>query len=861
MMKRTIEQVGEEREKEVSRKRASSVVVGITKSISACKRCRTKKIKCDHEFPSCKKCSRANKPCVSLDPATGRDVPRSYVIFLEDRLTAITNKLRECGVDPEKVRGNIPTTSEDEPCDIGLYEERLRNEHQIPYDNLLSAYSIDKGTSMPQSSGTPDDKETQANDNTSRTSRSVVMRSTEFDESNKNISDIGSLKNNASNSYLGDSSGIPFAKLVFTAVNFRPDSVEDESDEEIKQRESQYADYSNAESTTAFESLWLPPRKIAENFISRYFIDSNSQLPVLHREYFLKKYFEPIYGPWDPLVSLASDHTKINAFFKLPRSTEEEQEEEQAEEPWYDLWKRRYDKEENITLPDKYQIPYFFLNMVFAIGESTQVLRSDTLRVVSFKRRALQFSKAVNLSSNRLESLAGTILIAIYSLMRPNVPGVWYTMGSALRLTVDLGLHAEKLNKNYDPFTREIRRRLFWSVYSLDRQICSIFGRPLGIPEENITTSYPSVLDDTLITTNSNDDIVDYSRVKSSMASPKVVALAIFKVRRLQSNIIQVLYAPNGEVPRKFSNLDSWRYEMHMSLDKWFRNEVPKTYKKMNSKFNTEFFALNYWFTKSMLYGLSPKILTLDDYAFDVVYDSTRGSIDVFYSLCHNSRINYTWVTVHTLFMASMTYLYSIYYSNRGIRDGKKMAESYVSKFLYVLKSLIGTCEAAKNCYNICKVLSAAMIKLRFNENNMAEESISHYPQAVSSNSPPIDVLEGTLDMQKIESDSFNVPLDQFFNELEKVTPQSDPESTKSKTSEHSFPQSANAGYYSLEVNGNPNTGKDNSVHSRDAQRTMDMVNQITTDSIWNEFFNKANNGNGFTLGDDGLNKDVDDFL
>lgn len=848
-MKRAIK---EECEEEVSRKRPSSVVVGITKSISACKRCRTKKIKCDHEFPSCKRCARANKPCVSLDPATGRDVPRSYVIFLEDRLTAMMDKLKECGVDPGRVQGNIPMTSEDNPCDVQLYEERLRNEHQVPYDNLLAAYLINKGTSMRKGVGAADDEESSAHGGGSRplSLSGVASRSAELDESNKSITALGSIKNNASNSYLGDSSGIPFAKLVFTAVNFRPDSVDEESDEEIKQKESRYMDYADAETTTSFESLWLPPRETAQRFISQYFVDSNSQLPVLHREYFLKKYFEPIYGVWDPSISLASDHTKLNTSFKLPRNCEHIQD----DEPWYDSWKRSYDGGKNISLPEKYQIPYFFLNLLFAIGESTQVLRSDTLRVVSFKRRALQFSKALYSSSDRLEALAGIILVAVYSLMRPNIPGVWYTMGSALRLTVDLGLHAEKLNRNYDPFTRELRRRLFWCVYSLDRQICSYFGRPFGIPEENITTRYPSMLDDALITTT-NDHILDYSKVTSSMASPKVVALAMFKVRRLQAGIVQVLYAPNGEIPRKFPDLESWRFEMHVLLDNWFRKEVPKTYKKMNSRFNTEFFNLNYWLTKSLLYGLSPKILSLDDYAFDVVYNSTRGTIDVFYKLCHNSKINYTWVAVHNLFMAGMTYLYTIYYSDKGIRDGRNMAENYVSKLLHVLRNLIGTCEAAKSCYKICKVLSAPMIKLRFDGDNVEENTTPRYPRVMSSNPSPVDSLEGTLDMPKIKPGSFDVPLDQFFDELEKVTLQSDSESARSKFSNNNSPQISDIDYPSLETRGGPSTGEDRLAYDKDGQRVIDMVAQVTTDSIWNEFFTGTSNNEGFDIGKDGLGK------
>lgn len=166
--------------------------------------------------------------------------------------------------------------------------------------------------------------------------------------------------------------------------------------------------------------------------------------------------------------------------------------------------------------------------------------------------------------------------MVIYSIMRPNVPGVWYTMGSVLRLTVDLGLHSEKINKNYDAFTREIRRRLFWCVYSLDRQICSYFGRPFGIPEESITTRYPSLLDDSFITLT-NREIDDYSDLPSPNPSSKVIALAMYKIRRIQASIVRILYAPGAELPRRFMDLESWRIETYNELERWFQVDVPKT--------------------------------------------------------------------------------------------------------------------------------------------------------------------------------------------------------------------------------------------------------------------------------------------
>ncbi|QLQ81049.1 hypothetical protein HG537_0E04040 [Torulaspora globosa] len=842
-----------------SRKRPSSAVTGITKSISACKRCRLKKIRCDQEFPSCVKCAKAGEPCVSLDPATGRDVPRSYVIFLEDRLTAMMKKLKECGIDPAEIQGNVPATSSDNPINLDLYEETLRQEHEVPHDNVFAAYLINKATSMQRGVSGPSDGDTKTD---ASSTEGIVHQLNELDEPDKSVAALGAMKSNASNSYLGDSSGIPFAKLVFTAVNFRPDLVGDDSDEEIKQRNGRYAEYNASESSGDFDPVWLPSRKVAETLISRYFVESNSQLPVLHREYFLKKYFEPIYGPWDPDLSIASDHTKINSSFKLPKRTSEDRTASDdkhnngkavEQRPWYDvLYYTQKVADSNTEVPEEYHLPYFFLNMVFAIGKSATVLQSDIHEIVAFKRSAMHFSKALYSSADRMEALAGTILIAIYSLMRPNVPGVWYTMGSVLRLTVDLGLHAEKLNKNYDPFTRELRRRLFWCVYSLDRQICIYFGRPFGIPEENVTAQYPSVLDDALITT-SNDDISDYSKVKTSISTPKVIALAMFKIRRIQANIVQVLYAQNGEVPRKFADLESWRSHIHEVLDKWFEKEVPRTHKKMNCKFTTEFFSLNYFFTKCMLYGLSPKNLALSDRDFEIVYDATKGTIETYDILCTKQKINFTWVAVHNIFMAGMTNLYVVYYSDKGLKEGRQAVKERTTAILRVLKELIGSCEAAKSCFTIYKVLSSAVIRLKFDTN----QQHSSKPESREQNSPLIDpnATKATPDSAgvffsdetlrniniKEESLNFDNSLDQFFNELEKVGSVSENESSLGHLSTVNSPNMGIRQDMTAKLNSSSFTP------ARDGQSLIDMISQVTTESIWDELFGKSITNEAFT--------------
>lgn len=128
----------------------------------------------------------------------------------------------------------------------------------------------------------------------------------------------------------------------------------------------------------------------------------------------------------------------------------------------------------------KYRKPLYFLNLVFAVATLANHLRYPIHISESFRLAAMRFSQDVDNSIDPLEHLQGILLYAGYSIMRPTNPGVWYIMGEALRICVDLDLQNElktksKQNFNIDNFTRDKRRRIFWCCYSIDRQICFIW--------------------------------------------------------------------------------------------------------------------------------------------------------------------------------------------------------------------------------------------------------------------------------------------------------------------------------------------------------------------------------------------------
>ena len=63
------------------------------RNVSACNRCRLRKNRCDQRLPSCASCGKAGVACVGYDPITKREIPRSYIFYLEKRVEQLEGLL------------------------------------------------------------------------------------------------------------------------------------------------------------------------------------------------------------------------------------------------------------------------------------------------------------------------------------------------------------------------------------------------------------------------------------------------------------------------------------------------------------------------------------------------------------------------------------------------------------------------------------------------------------------------------------------------------------------------------------------------------------------------------------------------
>ncbi|KAL4798508.1 hypothetical protein BDV19DRAFT_377035 [Aspergillus venezuelensis] len=86
------------------------------------------------------------------------------------------------------------------------------------------------------------------------------------------------------------------------------------------------------------------------------------------------------------------------------------------------------------------------------------------------------------------------LLLIVYSMLSPSGGSTWHLLGLAMKRCVALGLHKEQQGNSPIPEDeRNKRRHLFWSLYYLDRTVCTAMDRPFGIQDEDISVPFPEL--------------------------------------------------------------------------------------------------------------------------------------------------------------------------------------------------------------------------------------------------------------------------------------------------------------------------------------------------------------------------------
>lgn len=119
------------------------------------------------------------------------------------------------------------------------------------------------------------------------------------------------------------------------------------------------------------------------------------------------------------------------------------------------------------------------------------------------------FCTAVALTSEekglpRLESVQARVLQVLYLLQTARMNQAWYVFGSVVPIVSALGLHRRSgrnragasRSPSGDYIISQCRKRTFWVVYTIDKYLAVVFGRPRLYHDDDIDQEYPDPVND-----------------------------------------------------------------------------------------------------------------------------------------------------------------------------------------------------------------------------------------------------------------------------------------------------------------------------------------------------------------------------
>nr|AAG25917.1 putative GAL4-like transcriptional activator [Colletotrichum lindemuthianum] len=261
---------------------------------------------------------------------------------------------------------------------------------------------------------------------------------------------------------------------------------------------------------------------------------------------------------------------------------------------------------------------FWLLYMVLAVGYTAQSKAHDD----NFYRRGLDFvARALPFADNALTpgypaQIQSLLLFTQYAMLDPSHFDSWYLIGFASRAVVDLGFHQDPPRLQVpDKVAFDLRRKMFYCVYALDRTISMIRTRSFSFTDDSVNVEFPSPSgpSTTLITGPQSAD----------------PALLLFQLRRIQSEWYQTLFQANsGPLP----DAASFIWQMCLEMREWNESLPDNLPSGIRELLGLE---LRY----SYVYCLAPSDRSphLTDYARKLIFEHAIAYMNTAHGVAHGT--------------------------------------------------------------------------------------------------------------------------------------------------------------------------------------------------------------------------------
>ncbi|KAI3545289.1 cytochrome P450 [Colletotrichum abscissum] len=279
----------------------------------------------------------------------------------------------------------------------------------------------------------------------------------------------------------------------------------------------------------------------------------------------------------------------------------------------------------------------FRLWMVLAIGSTAQcsVTLSDEHESMMYYKKALEHFEGA-LDYGYMAALEVLLLQVSYSFFNQLEPNTWTLVGLGARMAIGLGMHASSTYEGLPADVSEKRKRLFFSVYMMDRVVSIALGRPFAINEDDIDVTPFAVENDSDV--GAQIDLLENSFKPSILTVP----LHILELRQIASNITTSVYSHRMSASLNAEQREELSNSLHQRLLNWRRNmpfPLPNTDAAV-PHLNSSWYDFNYYLHVAMLYRPSPLFPTLPEPRVKVC-------------------LAYNWLNLLSIFTATLSLIYA----------------------------------------------------------------------------------------------------------------------------------------------------------------------------------------------------------
>ncbi|KAL4789943.1 fungal-specific transcription factor domain-containing protein [Aspergillus venezuelensis] len=627
---------------------------------TACTRCKTRKQKCDNEYPVCSNCARAGAECDKASVRQESGFQNEYTRVLEERIAFLESQL-ESGTNSSRATSHT------------------QNHASHPVASFLSPHSQEIGNGHADPTG--------GHGNGNGIDHNAVGELVGF----------LAINNSEAPAYIGSSSGLSLAanlgemvqatvwNQVLSSSRNQPSAVRGDGPP-------------SADTTTS----GLPPQPTPS--------DKTPGLDrprTLRMEEILAKSTEP---PNDEMGGriLHAYLTRLHVRYPFL----------DRKELWRlheDRWRLAKTKREELTKSERFGI--FKLYLTYAIGATTMQLseKYDYVPPERFYITALQQVPAM-CETRSVENVEAMTLLVVYHLRSASSQGVWYMVGLAMRTAIDLGLHRKANEINLDPIMAQMRRRLFWTVYYLERVVSVSLGRPFSIADRHIDLPLPVDVDDdvrdpallppampstTSLVNSPNGTSTPNHRITSLTFSIYLITL-----RRIDSRIQHKIYRADRPLHLLRSKMD----RLFLELEEW---KVSALQRFTGS--DLDYPMLHYNRALRLLIQPFLPSLPLTDPYYHICLRAAGDICQTHKRLHQTLEYGHSFLAVQTVFMAGVTLLYALWTHSDQVWSVRISNDIRAcSSVLFVMGERATWVKKYRDAFEL--LVNAAMEKLQGNE-------------------------------------------------------------------------------------------------------------------------------------------------